>query len=576
MRFWNIYQTIYNYRKKENCIEYREEPIDLSSSTEFISTSIKEIFSTTEPTILMITDDISVEEEDKCTLQKCSKCDNESINQNKCISCNNKENYYSIKSEFISQKNRIFEYIDCYNEYTKPNNYCLNKDYYEKCFESCYILYNCSSRIFLDFNNFKNNNNDNNTDYIFQNCNDNLLYNIDNKTNISNINEKFNIGNNSCLEIAEKKVCIINCSDDNEINKRCYESLPYETYNSSLNIFLCIKNPYKIYEDIDSFYSFLQNNENSKDNLFESIRNELINGNLNLLIDNIIKKDKKNIIYKDDNLIYELSSTDIKNHDNNISSINLGICENKLKIENDININVPLLILKIDINEKGMLIPIIEYEIYDFETKKKLNLNICKNDKVDISIPVNINENNLFKYNISNDYYNDICYIDDSKVDIILNDRRNEYYINNMSVCEKDCFFKDYNFNTKKVLCECFIKLNFPLISKIGYNKDKLINDFMNISSIINLDIIKCYKSLFTKKGLIKNIGNYILVSIIIISMILFLLFKIKGFKELKNQIDNIIKNKVRITKKKKKGKRSIKIIHQKIKLKIKEKKIVF
>ena len=356
--------------KEENCIEYREEPIDLSSSTEFISTSIKEIFSTTEPTILMITDDISVEEEDKCTLQKCSKCDNESINQNKCISCNNKENYYSIKSEFISQKNRIFEYIDCYNEYTKPNNYCLNKDYYEKCFESCYILYNCSSRIFLDFNNFKNNNNDNYTDYIFQNCNDNLLYNIDNKTNISNINEKFNMGNNSCLEIAEKKVCIINCSDDNEINKRCYESLPYETYNSSLNIFLCIKNPYKIYEDIDSFYSFLQNNENSKDNLFESIRNELINGNLNLLIDNIIKKDKKNIIYKDDNLIYELSSTDIKNHDNNISSINLGICENKLKIENDININVPLLILKIDINEKGMLIPIIEYEIYDFETKK--------------------------------------------------------------------------------------------------------------------------------------------------------------------------------------------------------------
>ena len=205
--------------------------------------------------------------------------------------------------------------------------------------------------------------------------------------------------------------------------------------------------------------------------------------------------------------------------------------------------------------------------------KKKLNLNICKNDKVDISIPVNINENNLFKYNISDDYYNDKCYIDDSKIDIILNDRRNEYYINNMSVCEKDCFFKDYNFNTKKVLCECFIKLNFPLISKIGYNKDKLINDFMNISSIINLDIIKCYKSLFTKKGLIKNIGNYILISIIIINMILFLLFKIKGFKELKNQIDNIIKNKVRITKKKKKGKKKHKNNPPKNKIKNKRKK---
>ena len=190
-----------------------------------------------------------------------------------------------------------------------------------------------------------------------------------------------------------------------------------------------------------------------------------------------------------------------------------------------------------------MLIPIIEYEIYNFETKQKLNLSICKNDKVDISIPVKIDETELYKHNISDDYYNDVCYIIDSKIDIIINDRRNEYYINNMSVCEKDCIFKDYNFNTKKVLCECFIKINFPLLSTISFNKDKFINDFKNISNIINLDIIKCYKIVFTKKGLIKNIGNYILIFIIIINIILFVLFKKNGFKEVKNQIDIIKKN---------------------------------
>ena len=311
---------------EENCIEYRDEPIDLSSSIKFISTSIKEIFLTTEPTI----EDTSVEEVDKCPLQNCSKCDNESKSQNKCINCNIDKNYYPIKSEFISQKNGN-EYIDCYNEYTRPSNFCLNKDYYEKCFESCYILYNCSSRIFLD-NNLENNNNDNYIDYIFQNCSNNLLYNLGNTTTISNIYEKFNIENNSCLNLGEKKVCIINCFDDNEINKRCYENFLYEAYNLSFNLFLCIQNTNKIYGDIDSFYSFLENNENSKDNILESIRNELINGNLNLLIDNIVKKDKKNILFKVDNIIYELSSTDIKNHDNNISSINLGRCENKLKI----------------------------------------------------------------------------------------------------------------------------------------------------------------------------------------------------------------------------------------------------
>jgi len=343
---------------------------------------------------------------------------------------------------------------------------------------------------------------------------------------------------NKCLTCSEKSKELNLCITCNT-TKGNY--IPVFNYNNGFQ---------QYYE---CFLKDSKNNENSKDNILENIRNELINGSLNILIDYIIKKDKKNIVYKYDNLIYELSSTDIKNHDNNISSINLGKCEYKLKIANDININDSLLILKVDIYEEGMLIPIIEYEIYDFETKKKLNLSICKNDKVDISIPVYIDENNLYKHNISDDYYNEKCYIIDGKIDIILNDRRNEYYINNMSVCEKDCFFKEYNFHTKKVLCECFIKINFPLISKIGYNKDKFINDFTNISNIINLEVIKCYKIVFTKKGLIKNIGNYILISIIIINMILFLLFTKKGFKDLKNQIELIIKNNEEVKNKSKK-----------------------
>jgi len=63
---------------EENCIEYIDEPI----------------FLTTEPTI----EDTSVEKVDKCTLQKCSKCDSESKSQNKCITCNIDKNYYPIKS----------------------------------------------------------------------------------------------------------------------------------------------------------------------------------------------------------------------------------------------------------------------------------------------------------------------------------------------------------------------------------------------------------------------------------------------------------------------------------------------
>ena len=82
-----------------------------------------------------------------------------------------------------------------------------------------------------------------------------------------------------------------------------------------------------------------QNNEISIDQILYNLRNKLINSKLNILIDNIIIKDKKNMVYKGNNLIYELTSTDINNNVNNISSINLRECENKLKINNSINMN---------------------------------------------------------------------------------------------------------------------------------------------------------------------------------------------------------------------------------------------
>ena len=333
--------------------------------------------------------------------------------------------------------------------------------------------------------------------------------------------------------------------------------------NSDRNIIVNGTNliPNNIEEFITFFDNLFNNNETSKDNIFENIGNELINGTLNTLIDNVILKEKKDLKYEDGNILYELISTDIENNDNNISSINLGACENKLKINNNISINDPLLMLKADIYEIGMLFPRIEYEIYNILTKQKLNLSICNEDKVDISVPVKIDEDKIYKYNISDDYYNDICSISDSKIDIIINDRRNDFYKNNMSVCEKDCTFKDYNFDTKKASCECFIKIKVPLMSEIEVNKNKFINDISNISNIINLDIVKCYKTLFTKEGLIKNIGSYILLSIIKINIIIILLFNIKGFKEIKNQINYIIKNKInkKNENKKQKNKKDIK-----------------
>ena len=123
------------------------------------------------------------------------------------------------------------------------------------------------------------------------------------------------------------------------------------------------------------------------------------------------------------------SFNQINNKYTNISNINIEECEKKLRLYYNISNNSSLLILKIDIIEKGLFIPLIEFEVFNSKTKEKLNLNICKYIKIDINIPVNIDEKNLFKYNSSDDYYNNICYsyTTENNTDIILKDRRNEY-----------------------------------------------------------------------------------------------------------------------------------------------------
>ena len=76
-----------------------------------------------------------------------------------------------------------------------------------------------------------------------------------------------------------------------------------------------------------------------------------------------------------------------------------------------------------------MKIPRIEYEIYypiyNNNNLIKLNLSIC--NKININIPIIINENDIDKYNISSNYYKDICYKSKSNIDIIINDRKEEY-----------------------------------------------------------------------------------------------------------------------------------------------------
>ena len=96
----------------------------------------------------------------------------------------------------------------------------------------------------------------------------------------------------------------------------------------------------------------------------EEINNKITNLYLKKEIEEI--KDGQDLILIEKNKIkILLTISDIKKNKNkNISSINLGKCENKLKEFYNISKNESILILKIEVKKKDMKISRIEYEVY--------------------------------------------------------------------------------------------------------------------------------------------------------------------------------------------------------------------
>ena len=106
-----------------------------------------------------------------------------------------------------------------------------------------------------------------------------------------------------------------------------------------------------------------------------------------------------------------------------------------------------------------------------------------------------------------------------------------------MPLCESDCDFASYNYTLKRVNCECAAKYRIKELYEIKIDKDKLKAKF-NIKNLINIKVLKCYKEVFTKKGLIRNYGSYIFLSIIFLYIISLIFLILKDYSSLKKEIE--------------------------------------
>ena len=396
----------------------------------------------------------------------------------------------------------------------------------------------------------------------------NIIYCIHDESKAIIIKEEFvKIENatNNCTLICQKEkkhylseagICSITCINE-DINKYIYENkcVPGCPLNSPYELViyhLCTK---KCFSG-DFFVEKCKiNNKNLEiyDQLINQILDEIVNDKLNQLIFYSIYGKKEELLIQEEDVTIEIISSNIQNKYNNISSIFLGECEKKLKDYYSIDSNKSLLILKIDHIIPELFIPIVEYKVFNPEANDPLDLSKCNESPITILYPVQKDiENDTSIHDLNNEYYKDRCIpvTTENGTDITPKDRKNEYNNNYLGLCEKDCEFVEYNIETKSSKCNCKAKINFRNLKDIEIDKKRLLNNFIDLKSTMNIDIIFCVKVLFSKNGFIYNIGNYIILLSILISFIVLLKFSSKEYKNTFVKIKKIIKSK-KIKKKK-------------------------
>ena len=281
-----------------------------------------------------------------------------------------------------------------------------------------------------------------------------------------------------------------------------------------------------------------------------------------------------NTIIHTENVIFQISTLKFqKNNENsNISIIDFSDCEKIIRETYNIKEEDELIMLKSDIfNEDSKIY--VQYEIYNPYTLESIPLDICNKVKININIPITLNETteSLLKslsnsgynlFNINDSFYHDICstYTSENGTDIILTDRLNIYYdtTRNTYLCQDGCEFIFYNETSKRSKCNCNIqrKPTITNIKDIIFDRKQLVNNFLLTSlKFSNFKVMKCYKLIFSLNGQIGNIGSYILASITFIIIILMICYYIKGNKQLYEFTQIVIRQKFFNNKKNQKNK---------------------
>ena len=477
------------------------------------------------------------------------------IKSHKCYKNDCSENWKLKQKKLIEQLDICVEKCD---NITKDNDSCFkepigyyfdkNDSLYKPCYNSCetceikgdYNTHNCLK------------------------CNIDYPFGIRNKNNYFNCYENYSYYYNYYIESINILISTNHISSIIEYPTLTQDKTDYtinEIYESNIKVEdklnVTINNQdkteyttneiYEITNKVKDKLNITINNEEEKvkyyNNILENIEKEFTSSYYNT---SNLDNGQDEITEINDIKITLTTTQNQKNKTNtNMTTIDLGKCEILLKAFYNISENETIYIKKIDVNQPGMKIPKIEYSIYSKLSGthlEKLNLSICDNTKISLSVPVEINES-LDKLNTTSGYFNDICYTStsDSGTDISLKDRRNEFINNNKTVCQENCDFSEYDSDIKKANCSCQVKESTNNYSDMNINTTKIYEIFEdNKNDISNLGVASCNVFASTE-NIESNTGFFLLLIILAIFVVVFIIFCSKGYNSLENEMDEVI-----------------------------------
>ena len=84
------------------------------------------------------------------------------------------------------------------------------------------------------------------------------------------------------------------------------------------------------------------------------------------------------------------------------------------------------------------------------------------------------------------------------------------------------------------------MKTEIPFLKDIRFDKYALLKSFTEINNLMNVKLLKCYKTVFNKRNIIKNIGFFVFIFLNILNVFCTILFYYRDYKKLFYEIKNM------------------------------------